>query len=269
MRANAAIRAHQKEISTARARQATLREAIGRRSAQLYMFATSRSDQFASSVDDLNLYVARMVYLEQMAVGERGVLEEARAVSLHAASESRALAAAQAHAARESRELSSRRAELFAKLREMQQLLGYLNSVSPRGTLRGSRSARGLACPLTGYNYISNNFGDPRPGGPHAGSDIATPMGTPARAVLPGTIVATPYGGWIGIGIILRDPTGTEWVYAHMSSESVRPGQRVAQGEFIGRAGCTGNCSGSHLHFEWHPGGGAPRDPYRLLTAAC
>lgn len=264
--ATAAINDHQRKLAQAQARRASLREAIAKRATQLYMFATGMEGRFT---DDLDLYVARMTYLEQISVGERGVLEEVRAISLHAAEESKALRAARLRASRQTKELDDRRDELFSKLREMEQLQRYLAAVSPRGSLRGSRSARGTICPLTGYHYISNNFGDPRPGGPHTGTDIAAPYGTPARALLPGTIVGVPRGGWIGIGIILRDATGTEWWYAHMSSASVSVGEHVSQGEFIGRVGCSGNCSGPHLHFEWHPGGGAPRDPYRLLAAAC
>jgi murein DD-endopeptidase MepM/ murein hydrolase activator NlpD len=30
----------------------------------------------------------------------------------------------------------------------------------------------------------------------------------------------------------------------------VTPGQRVRKGQRLGLAGCTGSCSGTHLHFE-------------------
>ncbi|TMJ94478.1 MAG: M23 family metallopeptidase [Actinobacteria bacterium] len=44
----------------------------------------------------------------------------------------------------------------------------------------------------------------------------------------------------------------------------VRPGQRVGQGQLIGRAGCTGSCTGPHLHFEVHVRGKLV-DPMRFL----
>ena len=114
-----------------------------------------------------------------------------------------------------------------------------------------------------------NNFGDPRPGGPHAGVDIRANYGQYVRAVLPATVVDTPTGSWWGIGVIIRDLSGTEWYYAHLSSRSVSVGQRLASGEVLGRVGCTGTCYGDHLHFEWHPGGGGPRDPYSMVAGAC
>jgi murein DD-endopeptidase MepM/ murein hydrolase activator NlpD len=40
----------------------------------------------------------------------------------------------------------------------------------------------------------------------------------------------------------------------------VIPGQWVEAGESIGLAGCTGSCTGTHLHFELREHG-APVDP--------
>jgi hypothetical protein len=39
-------------------------------------------------------------------------------------------------------------------------------------------------------------------------------------------------------------------VYAHLSETVVYDGQRVEQGDAIGRVGDTGHASGAHLHFE-------------------
>jgi murein DD-endopeptidase MepM/ murein hydrolase activator NlpD len=73
----------------------------------------------------------------------------------------------------------------------------------------------------------------------------------------------------MGIGVIIRDAGGNEWWYAHLSRKYVRVGDRLAGGELLGRVGCSGHCTGPHLHFEYHPGGGDPRNPYRILRAAC
>lgn len=267
--ANLAIARHQKDLGRAGIERAQLRGAIARRASALYMYGTGAEMDVTAGRSNLDEYVERMAYLEQMALGERALLERIRTVTRNARSASASLRRARATAASQARELEARRAELFSQLRELEQLQRFLTSVSSRPGQRANRSGRSMVCPLSGYNYISNNYGAPRPGGPHAGDDIAAPHGTPARAVLPGTVVETPSGGWMGIGIILRDLGGTEWWYAHLSSRSVRRGQRVSQGESIGRVGCTGNCSGPHLHFEWHPGGGGPRDPYRLLKSVC
>ena len=45
-------------------------------------------------------------------------------------------------------------------------------------------------------------------------------------------------------------PSGIETLYAHLSSISVSVGQQVSQGQVLGNGGCTGYCTGNHLHFE-------------------
>ena len=53
-----------------------------------------------------------------------------------------------------------------------------------------------------------------------------------------------------GLHVIIVSPDGIETLYAHLSSIDVSAGQQVAQGEILGNAGCTGFCTGNHLHFE-------------------
>ena len=48
--------------------------------------------------------------------------------------------------------------------------------------------------------------------------------------------------------IIEHEDDYVTW-YGHLSSYSVIQGQKVLQGDCIGRAGVTGNSTGPHLHF--------------------
>jgi murein DD-endopeptidase MepM/ murein hydrolase activator NlpD len=53
-------------------------------------------------------------------------------------------------------------------------------------------------------------------------------------------------------------------MYAHLARSLVERGEIVAAGELIARAGCTGSCTGVHLHFQmWHHG--KLVDPVRFL----
>jgi murein DD-endopeptidase MepM/ murein hydrolase activator NlpD len=53
-------------------------------------------------------------------------------------------------------------------------------------------------------------------------------------------------------------------MYDLLARALVHPGDRVAEGQLIGKAGCTGSCTGVHLHFQvWV--NGKLTDPQRYL----
>jgi murein DD-endopeptidase MepM/ murein hydrolase activator NlpD len=75
-----------------------------------------------------------------------------------------------------------------------------------------------------------------------------------------------------GISLRIRGANGDTYYYAHNSSNAVRAsGVDVRQGQVIAYVGRTGNAMGTqpHVHFEIHPGGGAPVNPTSAVTAAC
>ncbi|OAB57371.1 hypothetical protein AY599_20030 [Leptolyngbya valderiana BDU 20041] len=85
----------------------------------------------------------------------------------------------------------------------------------------------------------------------HTGTDIAAPLGTPVLAAFTGRVAVADALGGYGLTVILEHNDGTaETLYAHMSELLVRPGDRVEQGQVIGRVGSTGYSTGPHLHFE-------------------
>ena len=76
-----------------------------------------------------------------------------------------------------------------------------------------------------------------------AGGGTVTRVGTDYRNVKQG---GSGYGGFVEI----KHSDGTMTRYGHMSNVSVRPGDRVGEGDSIGRMGNSGESYGSHLHFE-------------------
>jgi murein DD-endopeptidase MepM/ murein hydrolase activator NlpD len=96
----------------------------------------------------------------------------------------------------------------------------------------------------------------------HAGVDISAPAGTPVRAAASGRVI---YAGWMGgYGnlVVIDHGGGLATAYAHLSS--IWGGGSVSQGQGIGAVGCTGSCTGNHLHFEVRVNG-QPVDPFGYL----
>ena len=101
----------------------------------------------------------------------------------------------------------------------------------------------------------------------HPGLDIGILRTLDVRAADDGVVVLAGYvPGYDGYGAIaaLEHRDGYSTVYAHLSQPLVRPGEHVLAGEKIGVAGCTGWCTGTHLHFELRYRGRAV-DPTALL----
>ena len=125
-----------------------------------------------------------------------------------------------------------------------------------------------LAWPASGT--ITRGFGyDPTMGEFHPGIDIGSLQSLDVRAASPGLVEATGYAsGFEGYGnIVLVDlGDGLQALYAHLASMRVAVGDIVFGGELLGQAGCTGYCTGTHLHFELRDDGVA-LDPSPLLPA--
>jgi len=120
---------------------------------------------------------------------------------------------------------------------------------------RSSRrvSSRGYIWPIQGA--VLSPYG-PRGGRIHPGVDIDGPMGAPVSAARAGMVmVAGPkYSGYGNMVDILHED-GTITRYAHATRVIVHVGQQVEQGQPIMTLGCTGRCTGPHVHFEVRLGG--------------
>lgn len=127
--------------------------------------------------------------------------------------------------------------------------------------------------PVLGPCYFADTWQAPRSGGRrHEGVDIIAKTGTPIYAVTDGTITRQFFdqpGSLGGNALRLTAANGTYFHYAHLSNfaEGIRIGSVVRAGEVIGFVGNTGNSSTPHLHFEYHPGGGAAVNPFPLVKA--
>jgi peptidoglycan LD-endopeptidase LytH len=100
---------------------------------------------------------------------------------------------------------------------------------------------------------------------------MLAPLGTPIYAAQPGRFEEN-YNDLGGMSALVYGDSGDYTYHAHMSSYAGVPnGSHVAAGTTIGLVGNSGDASGGpyHLHFEYHPGGGAAVDPYTLLKAVC
>lgn len=128
-----------------------------------------------------------------------------------------------------------------------------------------------LRFPVAGPHRYVDSWGFARSGGRrHEGTDVFAAHGTPAVAVEAGTVERVGTNGLGGQVLWLRGESGTTYYYAHLSGHAVGAGQQVAAGAVVAYVGESGNAAGTgaHLHFEVHPGGGGPTNPYPLLAAA-
>ena len=151
--------------------------------------------------------------------------------------------------------------------------LASVFAVTPRPKPLRGNGDRQLLFPIIGGAFTSSEFGmrlHPVIGRwlMHAGKDLAAPEGAPVVAALTGTVLSSGLAGGYGIAVELEhDAPRRRTLYGHLSEIYLRPGQRVRQGEVIGRVGSTGLSTGPHLHFELRRpqgGGWVAMDPGEL-----
>lgn len=155
----------------------------------------------------------------------------------------------------------------YARLRE-----GELARISAaRATGSDSQGwAQAFILPCRGR--FSGRFGSQRvyrggvPAAFHSGTDIAAGAGTTVVAPADGVVVLAPPPGFSLEGnlVIIDHGMGLSSAFLHLSSAAVRPGDRVRQGQAIGRVGMTGRATGPHLHWSvvWN---GVKVDPMTVV----
>jgi Peptidase family M23 len=147
-----------------------------------------------------------------------------------------------------------------------------------------------IVFPVIGPAEYGNDYGDPRPQGAHEGIDIVSVRRALAVAAEAGKVEfdQTPNGAG-GCMLYLHGRSGTKYLYIHLNNDltakndnggrcvpgtafpkGLKSGAKVAAGEPVGYVGNSGDAEGAepHLHFELHPGGGGPTNPYPYLRRA-
>jgi murein DD-endopeptidase MepM/ murein hydrolase activator NlpD len=102
---------------------------------------------------------------------------------------------------------------------------------------------------------LTSNYGwrsDPFTGATryHGGIDLRAAYGQTVPAAAEGTVVEAGENGAYGLTLVVAHADGLRTRYAHLSTANVAVGDRVLQGQEIGRVGQSGRATGPHLHFE-------------------
>lgn len=128
----------------------------------------------------------------------------------------------------------------------------------------------GLPLPVEG-GRISSPFGQrPNPFDKskvemHNGIDIAAPLGSNVKAVIPGIVKsAGDNNDGYGNRVVIEHPDGSLSYYSHLQSIDVAPGDKVTQGFTLGTVGQTGKATGPHVEFSLS-NNGRPMDPTPLF----
>jgi murein DD-endopeptidase MepM/ murein hydrolase activator NlpD len=261
------LQAARQRLGFVRAHLLKARQALGGQVASLYRAGGTRplSGILGSSAE---VVVSRIEFETIMLEGQLAAVDDARV-----AFDSYEQAIAEVNAAMaEMRQLERRAKEtvdsLARNFEKAKQVADKLAGFNKTHLVNG----RWISCPASPpYSYI-DSWGAARSGGrSHKGTDIMNPMGNKLHAYVDGVIHRQSTSSLGGISLYLWGDDGNEYYYAHLSRYASRVGQRVKAGELIAYNGATGNAAftGPHLHFEVHPGHGAPVNPYPWVKRAC
>lgn len=181
--------------------------------------------------------------------------------------------AAEEEAQAESDKLQAHLDSVSDEYEKLQSKLGPAAPAATRFVAPSSAPAApahgGMYCPVGGPVSFTDTWGAPRSGGrTHEGVDLMAAMGTPEIAITSGTITYAGYSELGGNVMYLSGDDGNLYVYVHSATQLTSG--HVQAGDQVGTVGDTGNAQGMpHLHFEYHPGGGAPVDPTPLAASVC
>lgn len=261
------------EIDQLQVELARVRQSLNDRVAAAFMSGGSYSIGALLTSDSIQDAADRLQYTQSVVQGDADLATSVAVAAERLRRQEARLRRAARTQAEAVEELDARRGQIedrVARLNDVVEELQVELDAADRRTigLGGAVSITGSGaiqtCPVAGPTSFVDSFGDPRPGGrSHEGIDLIAAYGTPVVAVAPG--VASPAGSIGGLGVTVQHGNGDWTFYAHLS----RYGSlgSVSAGTVIGYVG-PGN-GVNHLHFEYHPHGGAAVNPYAALVAVC
>ena len=85
----------------------------------------------------------------------------------------------------------------------------------------------------------------------HNGTDYAAPTGTPIMTTAAGVVEQAGYTAGNGNFVKVKHDKTYSTQYLHMSKILVKRGQRVTQGQVIGKVGSTGLATGPHVCYRF------------------
>lgn len=149
-------------------------------------------------------------------------------------------------------------AKIKQKQKEVEEVQAEIDEILSKYKSTLEYDGGEYAWPLPGFSKITSPYGK-RDGGFHTGSDIAGRnakgekcLGYPVVSVADGVVVGVYNRGNASYGryLIIDHGSGRKSLYAHLSSVSVKAGDKITKGQTIAKAGSTGNSTGPHLHIE-------------------
>jgi murein DD-endopeptidase MepM/ murein hydrolase activator NlpD len=111
---------------------------------------------------------------------------------------------------------------------------------------------------VSGYGKRGRRF--------HFGIDIGAPTGAGVMPAAPGQVVFAGRKSGYGYTVIVGHE-GYQTLYAHLSTISVAPSEKVGAEAILGEVGDSGNASGPHLHFEVRTAKGQIVNPLHVLPS--
>lgn len=260
------------------AREAKLQSEVVKRAKELYKSGTSTMVATLLDAQSLPEVMDRAEALSHVSMDDSSIfisLARSQAELDHLNDElaiQRAeLAGASESVLDESKRLQTQFAEVKGDYERLTRRLAPASAEAPASSanLPVLRSTDGMFCPVAGPVSFTDSWGAPRAGHTHQGVDMMGSYGTPLVAVTSGSITYAAYDGSGGNMLFLSGDDGNAYYYMH-NQENLVSGGHVEAGQQIATLGDTGNAAGTpHLHFEYHPGGGAAVNPYPLVASLC